>query len=163
MRVIRTVGITVLAALAMTGLVTVVTAATGPEAAHQDMAAADVAVGQGSPPTLEHATAGCVVRLYQTGPQAHIDETHACPLVTNVEVNSIGDLVLHREGPSVIQSVTVVPDETLVQRGIIAGASWNRTKTIIRFYDTAAGQHIRADNATLHGPTANIWITWVSG
>lgn len=108
------------------------------------------------------AVGGCVIRLYDSGPRTHVDSTHTCPFVSGVHVDHSGALVVQRRHAESIQAVVVSPDETLTDRGILAGASWARSTTTIRFHDTTAGGPIRADDPRLRGPTANIWIAWIS-
>lgn len=105
---------------------------------------------------------GCVIRLYDTGPQVHVDSTHTCPFVTDVHVRDDGALIVDRRRAGSIQAVVVSPDETLTARGILAGASWARSTTTIRFYDTTTGTVLRADDPRLHGATSNVWIAWMS-
>lgn len=114
-----------------------------------------------SAPASSTAVSGCVIRFAASGPVVHTDRTHDCPFVTDVVVDAAGRLVVYRERGDAVQAAMVSPDETLSSRGIIAGASWNHTRTTIRFYDADTGP-IRADDPQLRGPTANIWITWVT-
>lgn len=104
---------------------------------------------------------GCVIRFGPSGPEVHVDRTHDCPRVTGVHVDADGRLVVHRHSGQAVQAAMVNPDETLSSRGIIAGASWARERTTIQFYDIGTGP-IRADDPHLQGPTANVWITWVT-
>lgn len=105
--------------------------------------------------------AGCVIRLYPSGPRVHVDKTHTCPYVTDVRVRD-GVLQVERGHAESIQAAVVSPDETLSARGILAGASWARGRTLVRFYDTRADAPIPADDPRLTGSTANIWLVWVS-
>lgn len=113
-----------------------------------------------SPVSTANVT-GCVIRFAPSGPRIHVDRTHDCPNVTEVEVDAGGRLVVHRHNGETVQAAMVSPDETLSARGIIAGASWARTRTTIQFYNTETGV-IRADDPDLQGRTANVWITWVT-
>lgn len=112
-------------------------------------------------PSSDTDVTGCVIRFWASGPVVYTDGMHHCPFVTDVYVDSSGRLVVERDRGDAVQATMVNPDETLSSRGIIAGASWSQTRTTIRFYDTDTGP-IRADDPELRGPTANVWITWVT-
>jgi hypothetical protein len=121
-----------------------------------------IAVNAASAASPTADVSGCVIRFHPAGPQIHVNRTHECPGVRSVSVDENGMLVVRRSGAGSIQSVSVSPDETLSARGIVAGASGGVGITRVRFFDTTTGKPLPADSPKLHGPTANVWLTWVS-
>lgn len=120
-----------------------------------------IAVNAASAASPTTDVSGCTVRFSPAGPKVHVNRAHECPHVTSVVVED-GMLVVRRSGARSIQSVSANPDETLAARGILAGASGGGAITRVRFFDTTTGKPLPADSPKLHGPTANVWLTWVS-
>lgn len=105
---------------------------------------------------------GCVIRFTPSGPAIHVNSTHACTGATSVSVDDDGALRIDQaDGPGRIASVTVAVDETLAGRGISCGASGGVGITIVRCFDAATGEYVRADSPRLVGSRSNLWLTWV--
>jgi hypothetical protein len=106
---------------------------------------------------------GCIVRLLSTGPVVLDDASHHCsPRVTGVSVVG-NDLHIAHDPVTEIVSASVSIDETLTQRGVIAGASAGFSVTVVRFFDTDNnGDVVAADSGNVTGSTSNIFVTWMS-
>src|SRR5690606_18363236 len=96
------------------------------------------------------------------GPRILDDDKHQCTGATAVSVNDAGELVVKTTATGTIISSVVDEDETLSQRGIIAGASVAVGTTRVSFYSTHDGAPISADDPQLRGPNANSWLPWVN-
>jgi hypothetical protein len=104
---------------------------------------------------------GCVIRFESGGPAIHANSTHRCTGANSVSVEADGDLLIRSDHHGAVISMTAEEDETLSQRGILAGPSGGTGTTIVRFYSTKTGAAVRADSAVLKGTYANLWMTWV--
>lgn len=104
---------------------------------------------------------GCVIRFYPTGPEIHENSAHKCTGANSVSVNNSGDLFIESDWHGAVLSIAVSPDESLIQRGIIAGASDGLGKTVIKFWSTKEEKHIRADSSVIVCKYCNLWITWI--
>jgi hypothetical protein len=105
---------------------------------------------------------GCIVRLLSTGPVILDDANHHCsPRVTGVSVVG-NDLHIAHDPVTEIVSASVSIDETLTQRGVIAGASAGFSVTVVRFFDTDVPGVVAADSGNVTGSTSNVFVTWMS-
>jgi hypothetical protein len=89
------------------------------------------------------------------------NSTHFCTGLSKVRYVD-GWLEIISDSKLPVVSVAVSPDESLVARGVLAGASGGGLRTVIRFYSTRTKHIVRADSPQLHCPTCNVWITIVS-
>lgn len=111
--------------------------------------------------TAEVRVTGCVVRLYDTGPEIHQDAWHDCTGADAVSINASGDLLIESSHSTPVISVTAALDETLARRGVLAGATQGVATTIVRFFDTGTGLAVDADDPAVTGAWSNVWMTWV--
>lgn len=111
--------------------------------------------------TAEAIVTGCVIRLYDTGPEIHEDAWHDCTGADQVSINASGDLLIESSHSTPVISVTAALDETLARRGILAGATQGVSTTVVKFFDTQSGQAVDADDPAVTGQWANVWMTWV--
>lgn len=119
-------------------------------------------------PSPQITVRGCVIRFDErtssgaTKPRIHANETHRCVGVTRVYADrSTGELVIKSDVHEPIISISVSPDETMVQRGISCGASGGLGVTRISCYDRD-GKQVGADSRAIYGPSANLWVGWTS-
>jgi hypothetical protein len=106
--------------------------------------------------------AGCVIRLYSTGPVAYQNSAHACLGVTSVGMNSSGDVVIHRGGSTnTIVSCTAAIDESMAAKQILAGCSGGGVTSTIKLYKADSGHHVWASSAAVASPASNLWMTWI--
>lgn len=122
-------------------------------------------------PGSQVKVSGCVVRFSNEDgtPTIHANAAHMSAGVSSVQISEHGDL----EAVQTVQDATsnpiifafAQPDETLVARGIIAGASGGTDSTRFRFYDTTQGRTLdlrqAADRRRLQGRNSNVWLGWV--
>jgi hypothetical protein len=103
---------------------------------------------------------GCAVRL---GPQPylHTNASHHCTGFRSVRYDH-GWLDVESDSSQPVISVAVSPDESLVARGILAGASGGVFETKIRFYSTRSGKIVPAESPDLHCAVCNVWVTITS-
>jgi len=112
---------------------------------------------------------GCM-RLYDTGPEWHVDDDHhtiGIDPTVNPEIDSAGFLTFHNLVPNPIVACSVSPDETLTARGISGGLSNGTDLVRIRLYkDGVNGANGAALNLNdpvhwdrVAGPYCNLWIT----
>lgn len=88
-------------------------------------------VSQPQPPSSSVLPAGpqslgVVIRLYDTGPEFHLDDDHwesGIDVSQDPEIDASGYLVIHTKEKNAVISCEASPDETLVARGITAGCS----------------------------------------
>ena len=104
---------------------------------------------------------GCAVRLEDNGPYLLANSAHFCTGLTKVRYTD-GWLEVISDSKLPVVSIAVSPDESLVARGILAGASGGGVRTRIRFYSTRTQRVVRADSPALHCPTCNVWVTITS-
>lgn len=122
-----------------------------------------IAVAQVDPPAPAPTpiVTGCVIRLYDTGPEIHDDAWHDCTGADTVGLDAQGDLYITSSHATPVVSVTAAVDESLARRGILAGASGGVGWTEIRLYDADSGQAVAADSSAVTCSYCNIWVTWV--
>lgn len=112
---------------------------------------------------------GVVIRLYESGPEFHLDADHwESGIDTSIppEIDSSGFLVIHTKEKNAVISCTAHPDETLVARGITAGCS--NGSHLVRFLlvkpDSVTAQPVPLDlNNPVHysrvsGAYSNLWV-----
>lgn len=69
---------------------------------------------------------GVVIRLYDTGPEFHLDDDHweaGVDTARGVDIDAAGYLVIYTKEPNAVINCGADPDETLVARGITVGCS----------------------------------------
>lgn len=115
---------------------------------------------------------GCVVWFLPADdglPSIHANPSHQCAGVESVEVNTHGELLIrqHLKGQAhflPILSVQLTEDESLVERGVIAGPSGGTGTTRVRFYSTLLDRKLdlqkSEDREVISCDTCNIWIGW---
>jgi len=104
--------------------------------------------------------AGCVIRLYSTGPVIYQNGSHACLGITDVGMNTSGDVVIHRNpSTNIIVTCTAAIDESLAARQILAGCSGGGGTSTIKLYKT--GIHVRANSTAVASSASNLWMTWI--
>ncbi|WP_068399692.1 hypothetical protein [Kribbia dieselivorans] len=110
---------------------------------------------------------GCAIRFSGSTyrPVKHYNDAHICANITTLRITSSGQLEANFARRAAVVSITVDEDETLTERGIMAGASGGVAKANISFYDTKAKRRLnltkRADRARIGGKTANIWLSFL--
>ena len=104
---------------------------------------------------------GCAVRLEDSGPYLLGNSAHYCTGFRSVSY-SHGWLEIISDSSRPVVSIAVSPDESLVARGILAGASGGGLHTRIRFYSIRTHHVLPAESPLLHCPKCNVWITITS-
>jgi hypothetical protein len=126
---------------------------------------AQTAVSAGAPrtgsPDNPLVVRGCAVRLEDNHPYLLANASHFCTGFSKVRYVK-GWLEVISDSKLPVVSIAVSPDESLVARGVLAGASGGGLRTVIRFYSTRTGRIVRAESPQLHCPTCNVWITITS-
>lgn len=123
-------------------------------------------------PGQQTVVSGCVLRFLpeDTGrPSIHANGAHLCAGVESVTINQHGHVQVSQtiDDPSehAILFVTAQPDESLVTRGITAGASGGTGTTRFWLYDHKLGRQLdltdRADRDRVSCSTCNLWVGWV--
>lgn len=113
---------------------------------------------------------GCVRfdRKSSTGksvtPRLHVNRAHnACGIVrvyTDWNAHPAErDLLFETEGGGAIGTMFVLPDETMVGMGVLAGVSGGQPKTACRIH--LNGKRVAATDIRLYHPYANLWCFWV--
>lgn len=163
--------ITVAAVLLMAGTVSgaaIVAQSVREGATAPPAAAATHSTPSTTTPSAQITIRGCVIRFDRrtasgaTEPRIHANETHRCVGVTRVDADrNTGELVIKSDIHEPIITISVSPDETLVQRGISCGASGGLGVTRISCYDRD-GKQVAADSRAIYGPSANLWVGWTS-
>jgi|1186.fasta_scaffold499217_1 hypothetical protein len=106
-------------------------------------------------------TRGCAVRLEDSGPYLLANSTHFCTGFSHVRYVN-GWLEVTSDSKLPVVSIAVSPDESLVARGILAGASGGGKRTVIRFYSTRTQRIMPAESSEIHCRTCNVWVTITS-
>src|SRR5690606_40420174 len=70
-----------------------------------------IAVAQVDPPAPTPIVTGCVIRLYDTGPEIHDDAWHDCTGADTVGLDAQGDLYITSSHATPVVSVTAAVDE----------------------------------------------------
>ncbi|PGS48700.1 hypothetical protein [Bacillus sp. AFS041924] len=107
---------------------------------------------------------GGVIRLSPKGVYLHVNSTHHSVGIKSVKINNSGNLEIATESVAPIISINVSPDETLAQRGVIAGASVGNQTTIIKFSKNGKALNLKrsSDYNLIASDVSNIWVSWLS-
>jgi len=107
---------------------------------------------------------GGVIRIGTNGVYLHVNSTHHSVGIKSVKINKAGNLEIATELVSPIISINVSPDETLAQKGIIAGASVGSQTTIIKFSKNGRSLNLNrtSDYKLIASDVSNLWVSWIS-
>lgn len=109
---------------------------------------------------------GCVIRFDAAGPRIHANPTHHCTGARRVGISADGrvELTFSDEQRASVITLTADPDETLVSRGVVAGATASTRTLYVRLYDTVGNQALdlrrSADRLRVAGSLSNMWLSW---
>lgn len=114
-------------------------------------------------------TLGVVIRLYETGPEFHLDADHwqsGIDVSRGVDIDASGFLVIYTAEKNAVINCEANADETLAARGITAGCS--NGSHLVRFQLVKPGLNgappVPLDlNDPVHysrvsGPFSNLWV-----
>lgn len=113
-------------------------------------------------------TLGVVIRLYDTGPEFHLDADHwesGIDVSQPPEIDASGFLVIHTKEKNAVINCEANPDETLVARGITAGCS--NGSHLVRFRLVKVGLDGQPAPLDLNNPVhysrvsgaySNLWV-----
>lgn len=111
---------------------------------------------------------GVVIRLYEDGPEFHLDNDHwesGIDVSEPPEIDASGFLTIHTKEKNAVINCEANPDETLVARGITVGCSNGSHLVRFRFVKVGLdGQPAPLDlNNPVHydrvaGSYSNIWV-----
>lgn len=111
---------------------------------------------------------GCAIRFDEVSgmPKVHANNVHFCAGVSSVGIDArTGFLEIKLSASRPIVSFYTSPDETLTERGIIAGGSGGVNRILVNFYDSQNAKpldlNVPADRMRLAGKTSNLWVGWV--
>ncbi|MBD5831194.1 hypothetical protein [Janibacter melonis] len=109
---------------------------------------------------------GCVIRFNANGPWIHANPTHHCTGARRVGISADGrvELTFSDEQRASVITLTADPDETLISRGVVAGATASTRTLYVRLYDTAGNRALdlrrSADRIRVAGSMSNMWLSW---
>lgn len=112
---------------------------------------------------------GCVIRFDtdKGTPRIHANYSHTCAGVEKVSIENGNVRIDQTRTGAPIVSAIVTADETLVARGIQAGASGGGPVTVVKLYDAKLGRLLnlnsQSDRNRVKGSGSNLWLLWVHG